>query len=176
MAAIRTDAIDVAKANNPLADLNAFNFQNYYSTSLYGSSGETANTMNLRPVVVAGRHIVRATLPIQTTPVGVGVYYSGLGDFSIFDAHQGHPNRSSGRLAPQHHPNFQCLVEIEPREHNHCENPKPRNRPREPLPMFPKGAQRSPKSRKQLAADEGPTGENLGLISFRSRSARHSPA
>jgi hypothetical protein len=79
-------AEEVAKANNPLADLNAFNFQNYYSTSLYGLSGETANTMNLRPVVVAGRHIVRATLPIQTTPVGEGTYYSGLGDFSIFDA------------------------------------------------------------------------------------------
>jgi hypothetical protein len=77
---------ELAKANNPLADLNALNFQNYYSPSLYGLSGETANTMNLRPVIVAGRQIVRATVPIQTTPVGPGAYRSGLGDFSIFDA------------------------------------------------------------------------------------------
>jgi hypothetical protein len=63
-------ASQLAKANNPLADLNAVNFQNYFSPSLYGVSGESSNTMNLRPVIVAGRHIVRATLPVQTTPVG----------------------------------------------------------------------------------------------------------
>lgn len=79
-------ASQIAKANNPLADLNAVNFHNYFSPSLYGVSGESANTMNLRPVVVAGQHIVRATLPIQTTPVGQGQYRSGLGDLNIFDA------------------------------------------------------------------------------------------
>ena len=33
---------------------------------------KTQNTRNLRPVIVAGRHIVRATLPVQATRVGEG--------------------------------------------------------------------------------------------------------
>jgi hypothetical protein len=79
-------ASQIAKANNPLADLNAVNFHNYFSPSLYGVSGESANTMNLRPVVVAGRQIIRATLPVQTTPIGQGQHRSGLGDLNLFDA------------------------------------------------------------------------------------------
>ena len=79
-------AAQLSKANNPLADMNALNFQNYYVPSLYGAPDSVANTMYLRPVMVAGRQIIRATVPIATTPVGQGQYRSGLGDFSIFDA------------------------------------------------------------------------------------------
>jgi hypothetical protein len=39
--------------------------------------------MYLRPVIVSGRQIIRATLPIASAPVGQGQYRSGLGDFSI---------------------------------------------------------------------------------------------
>jgi len=79
-------AAQLSKANNPLADMNALNFQNYYVPTLYGVPDSVANTMYLRPVMVAGRQIIRATLPVATSPVGQGQYRSGLGDFSIFDA------------------------------------------------------------------------------------------
>jgi hypothetical protein len=77
---------EIAKSNNPLADLNSLNFHNYYSPSLYGIPDARANVMNLRGVMVAGRQIIRATMPISTTPAGQGQYRSGLGDFAIFDA------------------------------------------------------------------------------------------
>ena len=67
-------AEQVAKANNPLADLNALNFHNYYVPSLYGVPNAQADNMYLRPVMVAGRQIIRATLPIATVPVGQGQY------------------------------------------------------------------------------------------------------
>jgi hypothetical protein len=63
---------EIAKSNNPLADLNSLNFHNYYSPSLYGIPDAGANVMNLRGVMVAGRQIIRATMPISTTPVGQG--------------------------------------------------------------------------------------------------------
>jgi len=85
-AAAGVSAEQLSKANNPLADLNALNFHNYYVPSLYGVPDAVANTMFLRPVVVSGRQIIRATLPIATAPAGPEQYRSGLGDFSIFDA------------------------------------------------------------------------------------------
>jgi len=79
-------AEQLSKANNPLADMNALNFQNYYVPTLYGVPDANSNTLNLRPVIVSGRQIIRATLPVSTVPTGNGQYRSGLGDFSIFDA------------------------------------------------------------------------------------------
>jgi hypothetical protein len=79
-------ASQLSKANNPLADMNALNFQGSYVPALYGLPDASANTMFLRGVAVSGRQIVRATLPVSTTPVGSGQYRSGLGDFSIFDS------------------------------------------------------------------------------------------
>jgi hypothetical protein len=79
-------AEQVSKANNPLADLNGFNFHNYYAPNLFGVADSVANTTYLRPVVETGRQIIRATLPVVTAPTGQGQYRSGLGDFSVFDA------------------------------------------------------------------------------------------
>jgi hypothetical protein len=79
-------ATQMSKANNPLADLNGFNFHNYYMPSLFGVPDSVANTMYLRPVMVTGRQIIRGTLPVATASAGGGEYRSGLGDFSIFDA------------------------------------------------------------------------------------------
>jgi hypothetical protein len=76
----------MANANNPLADMNALNFQNYYSPSLYGVPDATSNVLNLRGIMVAGRHIVRATLPVSTVPTGSYSNVSGFGDLNIFDA------------------------------------------------------------------------------------------
>jgi hypothetical protein len=78
-------AAQMAAANNPLADMNALNFQNYYVPAFQGTAGANANTMFLRGVMVAGRQIIRATLPFSSVPAAGG-QVSGLGDFSIFDA------------------------------------------------------------------------------------------
>jgi hypothetical protein len=75
----------LSKANNPLADANGINFQDQFGTSVAGTGGVT-NTMNLRGIMVKGRHIVRATLPVLIVPRGEDDYASGLGDFNAFDA------------------------------------------------------------------------------------------
>src|SRR5262245_2157237 len=79
----RISAEQLSKVNNPLADMNALNFQNYYLPSLYGVPDAVTDGLFLRPVVVAGRQIVRATLPIDTAPTGPGQYRSGLGSFKV---------------------------------------------------------------------------------------------
>jgi hypothetical protein len=80
------DASTMAKANNPLANMNAINLQNYYSPLLYGLPDATSNTMNLRGILVTGRQIIRATLPVSTVPTGETTSVSGLGDLNVFDA------------------------------------------------------------------------------------------
>ena len=45
-------AEELAKANNPLANANAINFQNYYGSSLYGLTDQTNDSFLLRPVFV----------------------------------------------------------------------------------------------------------------------------
>ena len=92
-------AAEVAKSNNPLAPVNALTFENFYDPTLYGVSGVSANTLDLRAVVISGRQIIRATLPVQTTPIGQGQYRSGLGDIAIFDAIQISPNGSKNEYA-----------------------------------------------------------------------------
>jgi len=79
-------AAEVAKSNNPLADVNAVTFENYYDPTLYGVPNVNANTLDLRAVIISGRQIMRLTVPVQTTPVGLGQYKSGLGDTAFFDA------------------------------------------------------------------------------------------
>ena len=74
-------AQDIAKANDPLADMNAVNLQNYYVPSFTSSPTSKANTLNLRGVVVTGRHVIRATLPVIANGTA-----SGLGDLNVFDA------------------------------------------------------------------------------------------
>jgi len=79
-------AAELAKANNPLADANAINFQNYFMPSLQGVPGGSVNLFMLRPVMVAGRQIIRGTIPFQTSPTGLLSYDSGIGDINVFDA------------------------------------------------------------------------------------------
>ena len=47
-------AEEMAKANNPLAEANALNFQNYFYPSLQGAPGASANVLLLRPVMFSG--------------------------------------------------------------------------------------------------------------------------
>jgi hypothetical protein len=79
-------AAELAKANNPLANANAINFQNYFMPSLQGLPDASVNLFLLRPVMVAGRQIIRGTVPFQTSPTGLLSYDSGIGDINVFDA------------------------------------------------------------------------------------------
>jgi hypothetical protein len=79
-------AAELAKANNPLADANAINFQNYFMPSLQGLPDASVDLFLLRPVMVAGRQIIRGTIPFQTSPTGLLSYDSGIGDINVFDA------------------------------------------------------------------------------------------
>ena len=71
-------------ANNPLAKANSIGFQNYYTPSLYGLVGMSANTFMIRPVLVTPRLVIRATIPVVTTPAMKADPVSGLGDINIF--------------------------------------------------------------------------------------------
>jgi hypothetical protein len=79
------EAKALANANNPLANMVAFNIQNYYYASLYGTD-ETANTAWLRYAQPFGKWLMRASLPIATVPAAEDPV-SGLGDLNVFLAY-----------------------------------------------------------------------------------------
>ncbi|MCP5458329.1 MAG: hypothetical protein H6971_01700 [Gammaproteobacteria bacterium] len=96
-----------AQANNPLANMTAFNIQDYYIGELTDSD-KSANQFWLRfakPLSIAKTNwIFRASLPINTFPtVPDGDKDTGLGDFNIFAAYlidTGNPAVSFG-IGPQ---------------------------------------------------------------------------
>ncbi|WP_299643043.1 hypothetical protein [uncultured Ruegeria sp.] len=86
-------ASDAAQANNPLADIKAFNIQNYYIGDFTGPGDQTGNQFVLRyaqPVSIGDTNwLIRASLPYNSFPVGAaGQTVSGVGDFDIFAAYQ----------------------------------------------------------------------------------------
>jgi len=100
-------AQDAAQANNPLANMTAFNIQNYYIGELT-ESDESANQFWLRfatPISVADTNwIFRASLPINTYPTPPdNDKETGIGDFNAFAAYlidTGNPALSFG-FGPQ---------------------------------------------------------------------------
>ena len=105
IAADNADA--VAQANNPLANMTAFNLQNYYIGELTGSD-ESANQFWLRyakPFSLGGGNwLMRASLPINTYPTPPnGDKETGIGDLNVFAAYlldTGNPAISIG-IGPQ---------------------------------------------------------------------------
>ncbi|WP_282119858.1 hypothetical protein [Ruegeria atlantica] len=99
---------DAAQANNPLADITAFNIQNYYIGDFTGPANATGNQFVLRyakPVTLGSSNwLIRASLPFNSLPVGTdGQTLSGVGDFDVFAAYQfntGNPGISFA-LGPQ---------------------------------------------------------------------------
>jgi hypothetical protein len=89
---------EVATANNPIAPMNAIYFQNYYAPTVYSVPG-SANLLDFRTLVVSGRQIIRATLPISSGEESNGNQQSGLGDFNVFDAIRVSPKESKDVLA-----------------------------------------------------------------------------
>lgn len=91
-----------AQANNPLADITAFNIQNYYISEFTGPGNQSGNQFVLRyakPVTIGNSNwLIRASLPYNSFPVGTGgSTVNGVGDFDIFAAYQidvGHPSVS----------------------------------------------------------------------------------
>ena len=96
-----------AQANNPLANMTAFNIQNYYIGELT-ESDDSANQFWLRyaqPFSVAKTNwLMRASLPVNTYPTPPdGSKDTGLGDFNVFAAYlidTGNPAVSFG-IGPQ---------------------------------------------------------------------------
>lgn len=77
-------ASDVATGNNPLAPLNAIFFQNYYAPTSSGGLGPS-NVLDLRALIVSGKQIIRATLPLASSGNTNDNQPSGFGDFNVFD-------------------------------------------------------------------------------------------
>jgi hypothetical protein len=80
-----------AQANNPLANITAFNIQNYYVSDLTDLDDETANHFFLRyakPVTTGSGStwLFRATLPYRQVPSPQGDV-TGIGDIDAFAAY-----------------------------------------------------------------------------------------
>lgn len=101
------DAGAAAQANNPLANMTAFNLQDYYIGELT-EIDEDANQFWMRyaqPFSISDTDwLMRASLPINTYPVGAnGSHETGIGDFNVFAAYlmdTGNPAVSFG-FGPQ---------------------------------------------------------------------------
>jgi hypothetical protein len=96
-----------AQANNPLANMTALNFQDYYIGRITDTDKD-GNQFWLRfakPFEVAGTNwLMRASLPVNTYPVASGgALATGIGDLNVFAAYlfdTGNPVVSFG-LGPQ---------------------------------------------------------------------------
>jgi len=92
-------ANEITQANNPLANLKAFNLQNYFYPTISGfnTTGDTAWLRYAQPI---DKFLIRASLPIQTFPVSQnGARQTGTGDFNIFAVYTfdtGNSNVSAG--------------------------------------------------------------------------------
>lgn len=102
--ALAMDEADIAaQANNPLANMTAFNLHNYYIGETTGS-GDDANQFWMRyvkPFVVGdSTWLLRASLPVNSFPSPPdGDKETGLGDLNIFAAYlfdTGNPALSFG--------------------------------------------------------------------------------
>ena len=87
----QTEADAIAQANNPLANMKAFNMQNYYIGDLT-EQNKSANQFWFRyaqPFSVAKTNwLVRASLPINSFPTPPnGKNETAIGDFNVFAAY-----------------------------------------------------------------------------------------
>jgi hypothetical protein len=81
-----SEASAAANANNPLADIRAFNLHNYYIPELSGVD-ESANTFWARYAQPFGKWLFRGSLPVSRVPTGSDSSTSGLGDLNAFAAY-----------------------------------------------------------------------------------------
>src|SRR5262245_5320767 len=75
---------ELKRANDPMANIKAFNIQNYIVSKLYGSEGQV-NQLLLRYSQPIGNLLLRGTMPLITSSAGQGVGpTTGFGDFNLF--------------------------------------------------------------------------------------------
>lgn len=100
-------AANAAQANNPLANMTAFNLQNYYIGNIT-EAGESGNQFWMRyakPFQVGSSHwLLRASLPVNTMPLAPTFgRHTSVGDLNLFTAYLidlGNPAISFG-IGPQ---------------------------------------------------------------------------
>lgn len=83
-------AEEIAKANNPLADMTAFNIQYYFRPQLNETTGGQASTTWFRFAMPTGRILWRVSAPLESRFVNndqVNFGETGLGDIDIFAAY-----------------------------------------------------------------------------------------
>ena len=83
-------AEELAKSNNPLADLIAFNVHYYFRPSLNKIEGGSAHTTWFRFAMPTGRVLWRVSVPLESRAVvnqDTNFSSSGLGDIDIFGAY-----------------------------------------------------------------------------------------
>lgn len=83
-------AEELAKANNPLADLTAFNVQYYFRPLLNETTGGMANTTWFRFAIPTGRVLWRVSAPLETRHINnstTNISKSGFGDLDLFAAY-----------------------------------------------------------------------------------------
>jgi hypothetical protein len=78
------DEETLKKANDPMADVKAFNVHNYIISSLYGLPGTSANQLMLRYAQPIGKFLIRTTMPFIVNAPSSGSPTTGLGDFNMF--------------------------------------------------------------------------------------------
>lgn len=74
---------DLAQANNPLANMQAFNLQNYYYPQISGFD-QKGDTFWLRYAQPVDKFLVRTSMPFTSYPVAPTVKKNGSGDFNVF--------------------------------------------------------------------------------------------
>ncbi len=84
---LAASAEEMAKANNPLADVTAFNLQNFYSSSLNDLPDGYFNSFVMRYTKPFGRWLWRLSAPITTISPAPGQTDTGLGDLDLFGAY-----------------------------------------------------------------------------------------
>lgn len=75
---------ELKRANDPMANIKAFNLQNYIVSKLYGSDAQL-NQLLFRYSQPVGPVLLRATMPVVTSSAGNGIApATGFGDFNLF--------------------------------------------------------------------------------------------
>jgi hypothetical protein len=75
---------ELKRANDPMANVKAFNIQDYVVTKLYGLPDQEINQLLFRYSQPIGRVLLRATMPFITTSSEGDGPTSGLGDLNLF--------------------------------------------------------------------------------------------
>lgn len=75
---------ELKRANDPMANVKAFNIQNYIVSKLYGLPDNSMNQLLARYSQPLGKVLLRATMPFIVSSEATKAPTTGLGDFNMF--------------------------------------------------------------------------------------------